>query len=213
MIILKNPKNKDYFELKKLWKTCFDEKQEALDLFFEKAMEFTDVYCAILDEKIVSALYLIKSTLNGKNAHYIFAVATLPDYRKRGIMGELMEYALEDSKRCGDAYSLLFPANEKLYDFYEKFGYTSNCTASIAEINRMDIKGKNSFDECDFQKLQKECFKNNFLLRNNNFIEFAKDYYKIYGVKVVQSNSAFALIDEKEDRAEIFYSVYTDFSN
>lgn len=215
MITFEKTDKKDFNELKHLWKSCFDENEKAIDLFFEKAMKFTDVYCAKLNGKIVSAIYLIKASLNDKKAHYIFAVATLSEYRGKGIMRNLMEYSLNDAKNNGDVYSLLFPANEKLYDFYKKFGYVESCTARHIEFTRKELEAVSTADSnkrCDLEMLQKECLKNNFLLWNNNFVQFVKDYYGIYEVKCIQNSYCFALIDEHNDQADIIYSLYTNFS-
>ena len=190
-------------ELKNLWLTCFEEDERAVDLFFEKAVQFTDVYCAKCDDKIVSGLYLINAELNEKKAHYIFGVATLPEYRGRGIMGNLLEYALDDARRNGDVYSLLFPAKESLYNFYEKFGYKALCTAKKRVFTRSEL------EEAEINENRKS----NILLWNNNFIEFARKYYEIYGIKTVRDKNSFALIDENENLADIFYSSYIDFDS
>lgn len=192
-------------ELKNIWLACFEEDTRAVDLFFENAMQFAEVYCAKSDEKIVSALYLIGAHLNGKKAHYIFGVATLPEFRGRGIMGNLMEYALNDAKQNGDVYSLLFPANEKLYNFYAKFGYKANCTAKSRAFTRNELE--------KFELADSEYNSNNILLQNNNFIKFASRYYEIYGIRTLCDENCFALIEENDNQAEIFYSVYDDFDS
>lgn len=188
-------------ELKNIWLACFEEDARATDLFFERAIKFSEVYCAKCDDKIVSALYLINAKLNGRKAHYIFGVATLPEYRGRGIMGNLMEYALNDAKQNGDVYSLLFPASESLYDFYAKFGYKSNCTSKSRVFTRKELEKAEIPDNS----------KNNILLWNNNFVEFASEYYEIYGIKTVRDENCFALIEENDNQAHVFYSSYTDF--
>lgn len=188
-------------ELKNLWLTCFDEDKRAVDLFFKKAIKFTDVYCAKWNDKIVSALYCINANLNGEKAHYIFGVATLPEFRCRGIMSDLMEYALNDAIENGYSFSVLFPANDSLYEFYEKFGYKALCTAKSRIFTRNELEKLENFKSC----------KRNILLQSNDFIEFASEYYEIYGIKTVREKNCFALIDENEDSADVFYSSYTDF--
>lgn len=190
-------------ELKNIWLACFDEDARATDLFFEKAIKFSEVYCAKCDEKIVSALYLIGAKLNGKKAHYIFGVATLPEYQGRGIMGNLMEYALNDAKQNGDVYSLLFPASESLYDFYAKFGYKVKCTAKSRIFTRKEL------EKAEIAENNKD----NILLQNNDFTEFASQYYKIYGIKTVRDKNCFALIEESDNQADVFYSSYADFDS
>ena len=205
--------------LKKLWLDCFEEKSEAVDLFFNRCLGFTSIYTASIDNKPVAMLYLVHSTLNGKKAHYLCCAATLLDYRNLGIMGRLIEYALKDSSKNGDVYSLLFPANEKLYGYYERFGYKQLCTARkavftreellrFAENNQSNLTIVNSYD---YEELQKQCLKDNFLLQNNNFISFASAYYSLYDCKTVKSENCFALFEEENGTAKVFYSIYDSF--
>ena len=207
-------KASDILKLKKLWAECFHEEQTAVDLFFDCNADSFSAYCVKDGDKVVSALYLLPSELNGKRAHYLCGASTCDEYRRQGIMGRLIEYALNDARKNGDVYSVLFPANEKLYSFYSKFGYAPECTAKRLSLTReqLETDSKNiSFEKPDFEQMQKACFKNDFLLQNNKFIEFAIRYYCFYKVKSVCSKNCFALIDENNDCANVFYSVYNDF--
>lgn len=206
--------------LKKLWLDCFEEKSQAVDLFFDRCLDFTSFYTASVENKPVAMLFLVSTTLNGKKAHYLCSAATKGEYRNLGIMSRLIEYALEDSHKNGDIYSLLFPASEKLYTYYERLGYKALCSASrkvftreelkqIAHNNQSNLSSVNSYN---FEELQRLCLKDNFLFQNNKFISFALDYYSLYDCKTVKSDSCFALIDEENGTAEVFYSLYTDFS-
>ena len=205
--------------LKKLWLDCFEEKSEAVDLFFNRCLDFTSIYTASIEDKPVAMLYLIHSTLNGKKAHYLCSAATSLEYRNLGIMGRLIEYALKDSSKNGDVYSLLFPANERLYEYYERFGYKPLCTARkaiftreelirFAENNQSNLTSVNSYN---YEELQRLCLKDNFLLQNNNFIFFASAYYSLYDCKTVKSDKCFALFEEENGTAKVFYSIYDSF--
>lgn len=207
--------------LKNLWLDSFGEKSEAVDLFFNQCIDFTTIYTASIEEKTVAMLFLVHSTLNEKNAHYLCSAATSSEYRNLGIMGKLIEFALEDSRKNGDVYSLLFPANEKLYSYYERFGYKPLCTVERAVFSREELRQfslnnqRNSTDETsyNYEELQKVCLKDNFLLQNNNFISFASDYYSLYDCKTVKSNNCFALVEEENGIAEVFYSIYESFGS
>lgn len=207
--------------LKNLWLDSFGEKSEAVDLFFNQCIDFTTIYTASIEEKTVAMLFLVHSTLNGKNAHYLCSAATSSEYRNLGIMGKLIEFALEDSRKNGDVYSLLFPANEKLYSYYERFGYKPLCTVERTVFSREELRQfslnnqRNSTDETsyNYEELQKVCLKDNFLLQNNNFISFASDYYSLYDCKTVKSNNCFALVEEENGIAEVFYSIYESFGS
>ena len=206
--------------LKKLWLDCFEEKSEAVDLFFNRCLDFTSIYTASVENKPVAMLYLVSSTLNAKKAHYLCSAATQIDYRNLGIMGRLIDFSLEDAHKNGDAYSLLFPANDRLYSYYEHFGYKPLCYARRAVFSREELRqfveNKQSNlvleNPYNYEELQKVCLKDNFLLRNNKFISFASYYYSLYDCKAVKTDNCFALIDEENGTADVFYSLYTDFS-
>lgn len=205
--------------LKKLWLDCFEEKIEAVDLFFNRCLGFTSIYTASIEDKPVAMLYLVHSTLNGKKAHYLCCAATSLDYRNLGIMGRLIEYAMSDSRKNGDVYSLLFPANERLYGYYERFGYKPLCTARKAVFTREELirfaennqSKRTSVNSYNYEELQRLCLKDNFLLQNNKFISFASDYYSLYDCKTVKSDKCFALVEEENGTAEVFYSIYDSF--
>ena len=205
--------------LKKLWLDCFEEKSEAVDLFFNRCLDFTSIYTASIEDKPVAMLYLVHSTLNDKKAHYLCCAATSLDYRNLGIMGRLIEYALKDSSKNGDVYSLLLPANEKLYGYYERFGYKPLCTARKAVFTREELirfaennqSKRTSVNSYNYEELQRLCLKDNFLLQNNNFISFASAYYSLYDCKTVKSENCFALFEEENGTAKVFYSIYDSF--
>ena len=212
MISFQKTEKEDISELKKLWIDCFFDLHEATELFFNRIMSFTNGYKAVDEDKIIAAVYLVDCTLNGKKAHYLCGAATSPEYRKRGIMSRLIEYALADAEQRGDAYSLLFPANDGLYDFYARLGYESKCTARKVTLTRKELGAERAVNEekPNFEELQTQCLKNNFLLRNNNFINFAIEYYSCYGAKAVYSKNAFAIYELDRDCAEVNYCIYND---
>ena len=204
----------DIPQLKALWISVFEEEKTAVDCFFDCNKNDFAMYCVKDSSKIVSALYLLPTLLNGQKAHYLCGAATLKEYRSNGIMGRLIEYALSDAHKNGDKYSLLLPANENLYHYYSKFGYTQDCSANRITLTRAQMKTDAIAKVCaeiDYEKIQKNCYKSNFLLWNNKFIEFAKNYYGFYGVKFVCSENSFALVSEDDGYADVFYSIYSDF--
>ena len=211
MIDYKSMLPNDVETLKRLWLKCFYDKEEAAELFFIRNKNYTHGYVAADGDIIVSAVYLIDCNLCGKSAHYLCGAATLPEYRNRGIMTELIKFALADAKKRGDCYSVLLPANEGLYGFYAKLGYSEGCTSCKSEFKCESEALIAEGTEPDYQKLQM-CNADKFLLWNNNFIEFAREYYACYNVKAVKSKNAFALFERKGDTAEVFYAIYNSLS-
>jgi hypothetical protein len=69
--IFRKTEKSDTESLKKLWLSCFDEDVTAVNLIFDS--DLFDGCCAVVDDRIVSALYLVKVRSTAKN-HIIFAV-------------------------------------------------------------------------------------------------------------------------------------------
>ncbi len=58
-------------------------------------------------------------------AHYIYAAATLPQFRGEGRMASLLAQAAEEGRARGQEYSILIVQEPSLLRFYEKNGYRS----------------------------------------------------------------------------------------
>lgn len=131
-------------ELKELWHTVFGDDYDYINLFFKKEYSLCDTFAEVIDGKIVSVLYLLNcridfnsETYKGK---YLYAAATHPDYRSRGLMGKLINEALDYCKNASDTdFISLVPANDGLYDYYGKFGFE---TALYRYETTVETKGK-----------------------------------------------------------------------
>lgn len=98
--IFRKTEKSDTESLKKLWLSCFDEYVTAVNLIFDS--DLFDGCCAVVDDRIVSALYLVKGTLNGEKSHYLCGASTDESFRGNGIMSRLIDFALNDAKNNGD---------------------------------------------------------------------------------------------------------------
>lgn len=142
----------DIPELKSLWKTVFGDGDDVIDPFFDGVAQFSDTYAYRVDGKIVSAFYLIDASLQvnreTRPAKYLFAAATLPEYRGNGYMKKLIRYAADVQKKAGIADIFLFPANESLYNFYESLGFVCTFRERECQIRQCDLtayRGKRYF--------------------------------------------------------------------
>lgn len=116
-------------EVKSLWKKCFNDSDEFIELYFSK--RYTDeINMAIYEDgKVISALQMIpyKISLRGEtiNASYISGASTDPDYRNRGAMAKLLSDTHKKMYEEDVLLSFLIPAEEWLIAYYSKFGYNS----------------------------------------------------------------------------------------
>ena len=93
--IFRKTEKSDTESLKKLWLSCFDEDVTAVNLIFDS--DLFDGCCAVVDDRIVSALYLVKGTLNGEKSHSLFGASTNKSFRGNGIMSRALYCMLTQS--------------------------------------------------------------------------------------------------------------------
>lgn len=105
--------------LRQLWKTVFADTDAFLDSFFSIAYCPDRCLCAMEDEMLTGMLYWLPC----EKYAYIYAVATRPSHRGKGICRALMEAAHEAIARQGYEGAILYPQEEDLRTMYRKMGY------------------------------------------------------------------------------------------
>ena len=115
-------------QLKALWKKAFGDPDEFLDPFFEIACGPDRCRCVTEEGRVGAMLYWFDTHWEGQRFAYIYAVATDPEFRNRGLCRMLMEDTAGLLKEQGYDGMLLYPAGEGLVRMYEKMGY-AHCTA------------------------------------------------------------------------------------
>lgn len=120
-----NPEEKE--AIINIWQRCFGDEREYIEMFLrEKQDEVTPVVCE-KDGSLVSMLFLFPCSfrLSGEDfpAFYLYAAATLPEFRGEGIMGEMIEFSKAYAEEKGKEFIILSPAEESLYSYYNRFGF------------------------------------------------------------------------------------------
>lgn len=110
-------------QLRQLWKETFGDSDAFLDMFKETAFSFRRCRCAILHETVIAALYWFDCIYMDNSFAYLYAIATKKEYRKQGICHALMEHTHQYLKDQNYVTTILVPATEHLFGFYQKMGY------------------------------------------------------------------------------------------
>ena len=105
--------------LRELWKLVFGDGDDFLDLFFGVAFAPERCLCIMDGDTAAGALYWLPCD----SYAYIYAVATHPDHRGKGICRALMEKAHEEIRAQGYAGAVLYPQEAGLRTMYRKMGY------------------------------------------------------------------------------------------
>lgn len=119
-------------QLRALFKTAFGDSDDWLDRFFSLGYSPDRCRCVLEDGRVLAALYWFDAALEGRPLAYLYAVATDPCARNRGLCRALMEDTKALLSRRGYAGILLKPADEGLRQMYARMGYAPCVTVSEA---------------------------------------------------------------------------------
>ena len=109
--------------LRTLWKKAFGDTDAFLDVFFSTGYAPERCRCITAQEGVLAALYWLDMTCEGQNFAYIYAVATDPDHRGKGLCRCLMEDTARVLKEAGYQGAMLVPQDTGLRVMYSKMGY------------------------------------------------------------------------------------------
>lgn len=118
-------KNSDRNNLIDLWREAFSE--EACAVYFYDIVSFENIFVWRENGQAVSMLHFLPcayqcDTMVYRGA-YLYALATALPFRKKGIMGRLIEAALERAKETDLDFLCLAAANLPLCGYYKTFGF------------------------------------------------------------------------------------------
>jgi predicted acetyltransferase len=190
-------------ELKKVWKTCFEDLDEYIELVFESFYKEEYLLFKEIDEKIAASLYLFPFTLRylGKEEKvaYLCGACTLPEFRNRGEMGKLINSALKKLYDDGIPFCALIPSSEKLFDYYGRFGFSTIYKAKTVKVNGNFRESNIGFEEINNATMLSELYaktigKKEFAIKKTKeYFEFLlKDY------DIMKSAKVFSVLKDKK---------------
>ena len=193
--------NKYIPTLTDLWYEVFGDSKEYINLFFLKAYNDCDCFAEFDGDKIVSAFYLLKSSIRFEgetyDGRYLYAAATLPEYRGKGLMSKLIKEAIAYGEKEKFDFIALVPANDGLYDYYGRFGFKESMYKYMAKIDRK-IKAVGPIDDAEsFGKIRNtsSC---NMMVYNKIGTEYAFDCLKFSGADVLAVSDSVYYINDEE---------------
>ena len=145
-MIIDAPNHEQISELRALWNEAFGDTDDFLDVFFDKIFSLSRCRCVIEDGKVAAAMYWFDCEYEKRKVAYLYAIATLTEYRGRGLCSALMTDTHKHLKKCGYSLSMLVPASKELFSFYERLGYV-NCTSVLETLVCA------SYDKIEFERI------------------------------------------------------------
>lgn len=196
----------------KLWNEVFGDSEEYIKLFFKNAYYDCNCFADIYADEVISVFYLLKCNIKyeGKtyNGRYLYAAATLPEYRGRGIMSKLIKEALVYGINENLDFIALLPADDSLYNYYERFGFKEAMYKYRLDVDETADRACNCClisDADEFFKIRNsaEC---DMLVYNRIGTEYAFECMNFSGTEIISlGDNAYYATDE-----ELFIGGCTD---
>lgn len=120
------PKSENIPDLKELWTESFGDAP-FWEIFLKSCFSTDHCRCVFSEGKTVAALYWFDCYLGNQQVAYIYAVATEPAFRGRGLCRQLLEDTHNLLGALGYSSAMLVPEGERLALMYGKLGYVP-CT-------------------------------------------------------------------------------------
>ena len=147
-----------------IWQTCFGDDKDFIQSFLDHHAADECMLLYFADNKPVAMASFLpirihqhENTIKGR---YVYAVATLPEYRGRGYAAEILKTA----KEIWQEPLLLSPAEDSLYIYYQKQEFFTQYLPDEWEIfpeNPGELKEKWSFEESSaqvYKEIRDLCF-------------------------------------------------------
>lgn len=121
-IVFADPeKNRE--DIQAIWQSSFGDEEEYIDFFIKNRMTEDTMLLYYLGDKVVSMASFLPVEYCREEGNipsrYVYAVATLPEYRGCGYASMILEFA---KKHYGEPL-ILSPAAEGLIAYYERLGF------------------------------------------------------------------------------------------
>lgn len=191
----------DSEKIRDIWRVCFHDDDSIIDYFLQNRMTENNLLTIYRDGRPVSMAAFLPvqyRTADGYiPARYIYAVATLPEYRGRGLAAELINFAASQWPEP----MILSPAGPSLYDFYAGLGFhtafhgSERLISSAAEnVCRQyeDPEGNISFTAAapeEYAAMRDSFFEApGYVCWDTDAIRFAIDYNAVCGGKALIMN-------------------------
>ena len=167
-------------QLKKLWQLSFGDSIEFIGLFFQTA--YSPERCLYLTEdgQVTAALYWLDCTYRGQRQAYIYAVATHPDHRGKGLCGQLMAQTHVHLKEQGYHAALLRPADNGQRRMYRKMGYRdATCVAEFDAVAGTPVPLR-KIDAGEYARLRRVWLPENGVVQEGASLTYLAAYTDLY---------------------------------
>lgn len=179
----------------KLWKDTFHDSDKYISLVFDNYFNPDFIEYHEENGKLISALLGIPYNFsNGKEkikGMYLCGLATLEEYRHRGIMNNLIEKINEKAPQNGCAFSFLIPSSDMLRMYYISKGYFN--AMYVVEDRYTNV---HNFDK-DYRAILNKEDKRIKALKTNYYDNLGVEKISIYDDNLLEKITEFIINSEE----------------
>lgn len=191
----------DYNSIISLWKEAFGDSEKDIIFFLNKRYKPENTLVVDADGKIASMLFLLEGemSIKGKSypSYYLYAACTLNEFRGRGYMASLLDFAKRTAEQREIDYICLMPAEKSLYKFYEKHGYKTVFKRKILTLssNSININQTVESERIDnIEKIRNHAFHGIDMFKwDNEALKFAFEHNNLYGGQALTHCKGYSL--------------------
>ncbi len=190
-----------------IWKNSFNDDEKTISAFFEKSKGLYTCIIGRYNTEPVAAMYIFdceyKSSDRTCKAAYLYALATLPQHRGRGVMTELIECATVFLKEKGYEFLFLSPSDESIVGFYEKCGFSPCDIKKCADIPAdciLDVPTDIAYLSADTVFVCRERSVCDFVRFDGRYIDLALDFGE---AKAIGFSGGYAICDFDGDTVRV----------
>ena len=200
-----------------MWKTVFGDSDDYMEIYFRTKYKNENTLLYFEGDKAVASLQMLPFdfTFCGVEVPvlYLSGVSTLPDYRKKGYMDQLILKSFEVALDRGYPLMLLVPQEEWLLKFYDKYGFAQTFDPGNEEFTLLgDMR---ELIEHDIQSAYKE-FDNHFRKQDvtvqktfDDFLAIAEEA-KLFDYPTKKSLIGMARVIDAEKLLSVFAEQYSE---
>ena len=166
--------------LRDLWKKAFGDTDEFLDLFFSTAYAPDRCRCIAEGELVQSALYWFDCFLEDRKIAYIYAVATDPACRGRGLCRQVMEDTMGVLRSRGYAGAILLPQEEWLIAMYAGMGFEACTTVTEQWFPAGEAVSARQIDGSEYAALRRKFLPVGGVIQEGENMAFLAGMAKFY---------------------------------
>ena len=128
MIEVRLAKKSEINQQKEIWKLCFGDSDGYINFYYANRYREDETVVLFCDGVIVAMLTMIPVRLvtpdnRSESSTILYAIATHPKYRNRGFAAQIMDFSSKYLATKDIHFSMLVPAGQQLFEFYQKRGY------------------------------------------------------------------------------------------